>query len=125
MVILYSSSIISSQNQYIFNSFIVVPDLTGFKLKPYVSYRTKEVAQEPFTAKDLFNVVYGKKILQDYKDGKLDDKGDPIDPSAEELMTADTAITNARKTGSDIFSGGVEKSKLWNLKYDRGPKNKQ
>ena len=111
--------------KYIIHSFIVVPDLTGFKLKPYVSYRTKEVAQEPFTAKDLFNVVYGKKILKDYKDGKLDDKGDPIEPSAEELMTADTAISNARKTGSDIFSGGVEKSKLWNLKYDRGPKTKQ
>lgn len=102
----------------------VVPDLTDFKLKPYVSYRTKEIAQEPFTAKDLFNVVYGRKILKDYKDGKLDDKGDPMDPSPEELITADAAILNARRTGSDIFSGGEEKSKLWNLKYDRGYKKK-
>lgn len=103
---------------------LVVPDLTDFKLKPYVSYRTKEIFQEPFTAKDLFNVVYGRKILKDYKEGKLDDKGDSLEPSEEELMTADTAIMNARKTGSDIFSGGEEKSKLWKLNYDRGIKKK-
>ena len=103
---------------------IVVPDLTDFKLKPYVSYRTKEIFQEPFTAKDLFNVVYGRKILKDYKEGKLDDKGDSVEPSEEELMTPDTAIMNARRTGSDIFSGGEEKSKLWNLNFDRGLKKK-
>ena len=102
----------------------MVPDLTDFKLKPYVSYRTNEIAQEQFTAKDLFNVVYGRKILKDYKEGKLNDKGDPLEPSPEELMTADTAVLNARKSGSDIFSGGEEKSKLWNLQYDRGPKRK-
>ena len=103
---------------------IVVPDLTGFRLKPYVSYRTKEISQEQFTAKDLFNVVYGKKILKDYKEGKLDDDGNPSEPNQHENMSADDAIMNARKTGSDIFSGGEEKSKLWNLQWDRGPKRK-
>ena len=39
-------------------------------------------------------------------------------------MTPDTAIMNARRTGSDIFSGGEEKSKLWNLNFDRGLKKK-
>ena len=107
------------------NSFlIVVPDLTGFRLKPYVSYRTKEIAQEQFIAKDLFNVVYGKKILKDFKEGKLDAQGNPTEPSAEEQMTPDTATINARRTGSDIFKGGEEKSKLWDLKFDRGPKMK-
>ena len=98
----------------------VVPDLTGFQLKPYVSYRTKEIVQEQFTAKDLFNVVYGRKILQDYKEGKLDDEGNPLVPSKEELLTPAEATANARKTGSDIFSGGVEKSKIWKLKFERG-----
>ena len=104
--------------------YIVVPDLTGFRLKPYVSYRTKEISQEQFTAKDLFNVVYGKKILKDYKEGKLDDDGNSSEPNQNENMSVDEAITNARKTGSDIFSGGEEKSKLWNLQWDRGAKRK-
>ena len=102
--------------------FTVVPDLTGFKLKPYVSYRTKEIVQEQFSAKDLFNVVYGRKILHDYKEGKLDDQANPLEPSMEESMTPDLAISKARKTGSDIFIGGVQKSKLWKLKFVRGPK---
>ena len=95
-----------------------------FRLKPYVSYKAKDTVQEQFTAKDLFNVVYGKKILQDYKEGKLDDQGNPLEPSEEERMSADTAILNARRTGSDIFTGGEAKSKLWDLKYDRGQKRK-
>ena len=98
----------------------VVPDLTGFQLKPYVSYRTKEIVQGQFTSKDLFNVVYGRKILQDYKEGKLDDEGNPLVPSKEENMTTEEAVINARKPGSDIFNGGVEKSKIWKLKFERG-----
>ena len=107
-----------------YSFLIVVPDLTAFRLKPYVSYRTKEIAQEQFAAKDLFNVVYGKKILKDFKEGKLDDQGNPTEPSEDEQMTPDTAIINARRTGSDIFNGGEEISKLWSLKFDRGPKRK-
>ena len=89
-----------------------------------MSYRTKEITQERFTAKDLFSVVYGKKILKDYNAGKLDEEGNPLEPSEEEQMTADTAIANARRTGSDIFAGGEERSKLWDLKFDRGPKRR-
>ena len=103
----------------------VVPDLTGFRLKPYVSYRTKEIVQEQFSAKDLFNVVYGRKILQDYKEGKLDETANPLEPSTEEQMTAELATTKARSTGSDIFSGGEEKSKIWKIKFDRGPRKRE
>ena len=31
----------------------VVPDLTGFKLKPYVSHRTPNVVAQPITAAEL------------------------------------------------------------------------
>lgn len=101
---------------------LVVPDLTDCDLKPYVSYRTTDIYQEPFTSQDLFNIVYGKKILSDYKEGKLDGKGQPLEPSPEESMTADEAEIKARQTGSDIFEGGVERSKLWNIRF-KDPNN--
>ena len=50
---------------------LIVPDLKGFKLKPYVSYRVNDIYQDEFTSKDLFNVIYGKKIMEDFKKGKL------------------------------------------------------
>lgn len=42
----------------------MVPDLTGFKLKPYVSYRTPDIEQAPLTAKDLFNKTYGTDLIR-------------------------------------------------------------
>ncbi|KAF7287196.1 mitochondrial ribosomal protein L41 [Rhynchophorus ferrugineus] len=82
---------------------LIVPDLTGCKFKPYVSYRTKEVVQSEFTAQDLFNVVYAPKIAKDFKEGKLDEQGNPLEPSPEEKQTPAEAFLNARKTGSDLF----------------------
>ncbi|XP_026481010.1 39S ribosomal protein L41, mitochondrial [Ctenocephalides felis] len=82
---------------------LIVPDLTDFKLKPYVSYKTPEVYQTKFTSKDLFDAVYSKKIIEDFKAGKLDENGNPLEPSIEEKLTPEEAKINARKTGSDIF----------------------
>ncbi|XP_023029563.1 mitochondrial ribosomal protein L41 [Leptinotarsa decemlineata] len=82
---------------------LVVPDLTGFKLKPYVSYRAPEVTQSKFTAEDLFNVVYAPKIVKDFKEGKLDSNGQPLEPSEDEKMTAEEAKIKAKQTGTDIF----------------------
>uniref|UniRef100_A0A6M2DK53 Putative 39s ribosomal protein l41 mitochondrial agrilus planipennis n=1 Tax=Xenopsylla cheopis TaxID=163159 RepID=A0A6M2DK53_XENCH len=82
---------------------LIVPDLTDFQLKPYVSYKTPEVVQSKFTSKDLFDAIYSKKISDDFKAGKLDENGDPLEPSVEEKLTAEEAKVNARKTGSDIF----------------------
>ncbi|CAH0560077.1 unnamed protein product [Brassicogethes aeneus] len=82
---------------------LIVPDLTGFKLKPYVSYKTPDVVQSEFTAEDLFNVVYAPKIAQDLKEGKLNNDGTPLEPSAEEKLTKEDAYNRARQTGSDIF----------------------
>jgi len=82
---------------------LVVPDLKDCKLKPYVSYKTPDVVQSEFTAKDLFNAVYTEKIMNDFKNKQLNDDGSPAKPSNEELLTANEAWINARKTGSDIF----------------------
>ncbi|XP_011203957.1 39S ribosomal protein L41, mitochondrial [Bactrocera dorsalis] len=82
---------------------LIVPDLTDCKLKPYVSYKAPEVIQSEFTSLDLFNAVYSKKIIEDFKEGKLNDDGSPVTPSKDEQLTADEALIRARKTGSDIF----------------------
>ncbi|XP_017493739.1 PREDICTED: 39S ribosomal protein L41, mitochondrial [Rhagoletis zephyria] len=52
---------------------LIVPDLTDCKLKPYVSYKAPEVVQSEFTSLDLFNAVYSKKIIEDFKEGKLNE----------------------------------------------------
>ncbi|XP_044730301.1 39S ribosomal protein L41, mitochondrial [Chrysoperla carnea] len=82
---------------------LIVPDLTDFKLKPYVSYKTADVTQSAFTSEDLFNVVYAPKIKEDFEKNKLNEDGTSKEPSNEELLDADTAKLLARKTGSDIF----------------------
>ncbi|NWI69984.1 RM41 protein, partial [Todus mexicanus] len=50
----------------------VVPDLRGFKLRPYVSYRAPEGAEQPLTAKQLFSEVVAPRIEKDVKDGTFD-----------------------------------------------------
>lgn len=82
---------------------LIVPDLTGFKLKPYVSYKTPQVVQSEFTSQDLFDAVYSKKIVEDFKAGRLTESGDAIEPSPEERLTEEEAWSRARRTGSDIF----------------------
>lgn len=82
---------------------LIVPNLDGCKFKPYVSYKAPDVVQSEFTSQDLFNSVYAQKIISDFKSGKLNDDGSPIEPSKEEALSADEAWARARKTGSDIF----------------------
>lgn len=82
---------------------LIVPDLTGFELKPYVSYRTPNIVQSEFTTEDLFNAVYANKIIDDWNNKQLNEDGTSKIPSKEELMDANTAFKLARKTGSDIF----------------------
>lgn len=42
---------------------LIVPDLEGFNLKPYVSYKTKDINTPEFTAKRLFDTVYAGEIV--------------------------------------------------------------
>jgi len=99
---------------------LIVPDLTHCNLKPYVPYNVKDLYQEELTSKDLFNVLYGAKIKQDFKDGKLDADGNSLEPSEAELRTAEEAELLARKTGADVFTGGVPYSKTFALNYEIG-----
>lgn len=82
---------------------LIVPDLTNCKLKPYVTYKTPEVVQSEFTSQDLFNAVYAKKIIDDFKNNKLDQKNNSMEPSNNEQRTPQESWDQARKTGSDIF----------------------
>ncbi|KAL1138732.1 hypothetical protein AAG570_008794 [Ranatra chinensis] len=104
----YSKSIYKDGDKYVVVPEkipeLIVPDLTGFELKPYVSYRVPDIVQSEFSSKDLFNSVYAKKIAEDFKAGKLDKDGNSLEPSEEELMTPEEARIRARKTGSDIFT---------------------
>ncbi|XP_053551989.1 39S ribosomal protein L41, mitochondrial [Bombina bombina] len=47
----------------------VVPDLSGFKLKPYVSYKAPPGTEEQMTAKKLFKETVAPLIEKDIKDG--------------------------------------------------------
>ncbi|GAV02381.1 hypothetical protein RvY_12955 [Ramazzottius varieornatus] len=51
---------------------LVVPDLTDFKLKPYVSYKVPDTVEAPMSARDLFDAVYGRRIKDEFDDGKLE-----------------------------------------------------
>lgn len=82
---------------------IIVPDLKDFELKPYVSYRTEDITQSEFTPQQLFDAVYSKKIVTDFKQGKLDSDGNPLEPSEEEKLQPEEAVNRAKRTGSDIF----------------------
>ena len=42
-----------------------------------------------FDFRDLFNVIYGGKIVQDFKEGKLDSEGNPLEPSPMERLSSE------------------------------------
>ncbi|XP_075041526.1 large ribosomal subunit protein mL41 [Mixophyes fleayi] len=52
----------------------LVPDLTGFKLKPYVSYRAPQGAEEEMTAEKLFMETAAPVIQKDIDEGIFDPK---------------------------------------------------
>lgn len=47
----------------------VVPDLEGFKLKPYVSYRAPRGTEAPLTPEGLFGEVVAPQIRKDFEEG--------------------------------------------------------
>lgn len=51
---------------------LVVPDLAGFKLKPYVNYRAPAGTDTPLTAEQLFREAVAPAIEKDFKDGTFD-----------------------------------------------------
>merc|ERR1712083_888887 len=93
----------------------MIPELEECELRPYVSYATEEIYQEELTSKDLFNVIYGRKIIEDFKNNKLDAEGNSLEPNELEQLSPDNAEMLARQTGSDIFTGGYPYSKTFAL----------
>ena len=57
---------------------LVVPDLTGFMLKPYVSYKVKDIEQKPMTPKKLFEAVYAQQVADDYNERKIKIEGNKV-----------------------------------------------
>ncbi|KAK7164392.1 hypothetical protein R3I94_002944 [Phoxinus phoxinus] len=47
----------------------VVPNLEGFSLKPYVSYKTPAGTEEPMTPEKLFSQVVAPQIERDIEEG--------------------------------------------------------
>lgn len=83
---------------------LIVPSLEGFTLKPYVSYRVENFTEPEFTAQELFDAVYSKKIEEDFGNNQLDENGEPLNPSEYEKLTPQQAKDSASKTGCDIFN---------------------
>nr|SVE77988.1 EOG090X0IZW [Daphnia lumholtzi] len=81
---------------------IIVPDLTGFKLKPYVSYRVNHIVQPPMTPEELFGSVYVKKITEDFKLEKLGPDDQPLYPSPDESLSLEEAKEKVTSIRSDI-----------------------
>ena len=80
-------------------------------------------------------MFYGGKIVQDFKEGKLDREGNPLEPSPMEQLSSEEvymflrgvnfhqyfqALKQSRQTGSDVLNGGIEPSKTWNLNWKVG-----
>ncbi|XP_074493598.1 large ribosomal subunit protein mL41 [Sebastes fasciatus] len=47
----------------------VVPNLEGFQLKPYVSYRSPQGTEPPVTAQSVFAEVVAPQIKRDFEEG--------------------------------------------------------
>lgn len=50
----------------------VVPNLEGFRLKAYVSYRCPPGTEQPVTAESLFNQAVAPHIQRDFETGTFD-----------------------------------------------------
>lgn len=76
---------------------LIVPDLTGFELKPYVSYKAPDVPSEEFTAKELFEATYAEEIIDKFQKGE---KVEPIEFDENDALEKKHAV---EKCGADLF----------------------
>ena len=76
---------------------LIVPDLTGCQLKPYVSYGVGDVEEPPLTAKVIFDKVYATQVLSRIEAGK---------PVKTRLSARDIHLARikAQQTGADLMS---------------------
>lgn len=74
---------------------LVVPDLTDFQLKPYVSYKAKEITQKELSPKDIFNSVYAADIEDDFRDGRIKLEGDKVIFADGRILALDSFDSSA------------------------------
>ena len=55
-----------------------------------------------FPCRDLFNVIYGSKIVQNFKEGKLDCNGNPLEPSPMEQLSPEEVCERYLSTKHQI-----------------------
>lgn len=58
---------------------IMVPDLKGFELKPYVSHKIAKHHEPALQSKDLFDMFYAPKVQAEFAGTKLEPVPDPKD----------------------------------------------
>lgn len=78
---------------------LIVPDLTDFKLKPYVSYDATDIRQGEFSPGDLFNATYAKSIVEQFKSGEIkpiDEDFDQIDSNQEKSANVDSTSSSVK-----------------------------
>jgi len=75
---------------------LVVPDLNGFELKPYVDYAVEDIDTKQFTAKQLFDSVYAPAIKNVFEESGTE----TFEVSSENI---DEARLKALQTGADLF----------------------
>ena len=57
---------------------------TSYVIKRWIISQLLDFSHNILSLQDLFNVIYGKKIITDFKNGRLDSQGEPLEPSPEE-----------------------------------------
>ncbi|XP_038062417.1 39S ribosomal protein L41, mitochondrial-like [Patiria miniata] len=62
---------------------IVVPNLDGFTLKPYVSHKCPDTEQPAITARELFDACIAPQVRADFKAGKYSDASTETDNSQD------------------------------------------
>ena len=65
---------------------IIVPDITDFKLKPYVTYRAENVYEAPLESKDLFDVFYAPQIQAESQNIPLETIDSDVDTKKPGLI---------------------------------------
>ena len=90
---------------------LIVPDLEGFNLKPYVSYKTKDINTPEFTAKDLFDRTYASEILSKIM------KDEPVDvkPNEDEILEAKL---KALRPNADLMEPNLDELNHFQCKTD-------
>lgn len=80
---------------------LIVPDLTDFPLKPYVSYKTKDINTPEFTARDLFDKVYAGEIVDKMM------KNEPVDVKSNEEEILEAKL-KALRPNADMFEPNLD-----------------